>query len=269
MSRIGADQSVLPRTLPVSAERRAAGVLDVEVCDLGWNDAALPPAVLLTYDVDVFDAGAFVNHGIVLPANIARSVRKRQAEFFMGRVAAREALVALERLLHEPASAERFPQGLQIGVGDSREPIWPEGVVGSITHAGRYAASVAAHAPGLRGVGIDIECLLGTETLESVEDTVLQPSEKALLHALAGEMSYAMLLTIVFSAKESFFKGTFATVGSYFEFDAVSVTALDPVEGTLDIVLNRSLAPELPHGRPFSLRFQRIDAGTFITSFVW
>ena len=126
-----------------------------------------------------------------------------------------------------------------------------------------------ASAAGITGIGIDIERRIGPDTLQSVEDTVLKPAEQSLLHALEGNVSYEMLLTIAFSAKESFFKGSFATVGTYFDFTAVDITALDATDGTVELVLARSLAPALPQGRRFTLRIRYIDADTVLTSFLW
>ena len=272
MSRIETDPAVASGSRPISAERRTAGVRDIRAWDLGWNDAAVPAAVLISYDVEAFDVAAFASHGIAMPTNIERSVKKRQAEFFMGRLAAGDAVRALMEVgRDQPSPMDRLlpSWGPQIGTGASREPLWPDGMVGSISHAGRYAAAVAAGAPGLRGIGIDIECLIGAETRQSVEDTVLKPVEKALLHALVDEVSYEMLLTIAFSAKESFYKGSFATVGTFFDFDAVRITGVDAPNGTIHIVLERSLAPELPQGRPFTLHTGFIDATTVFTSFVW
>jgi 4'-phosphopantetheinyl transferase EntD len=270
---------------PLSAERRAVGVVDVRACDLGWADPRVPAAVLIAYDVEAFDVSAFGRFGVGMPESIGRSVSKRQAEFFMGRLAAGDAVGALVGRAHaRPSPLKRLPHEQQIGVGASRQPVWPVGVVGSITHAGRFAAAVAAEGAGagatglgdgpgdgtgITGIGIDIERRIGTETCQSVEDTVLKPVEKALLHSLAGEVAYDMLLTIAFSAKESFFKGSFATVGTYFDFDAVEIVALDATGGTLEIMLTRSLAPALARGRRFAVRIQCIDADTVLTSFVW
>jgi 4'-phosphopantetheinyl transferase EntD len=292
MSHIDPDAVIAPAGPPLSEERRASGVVDVRSFELGWADVGVLPAMLIAYDVEAFGVAAFARHGIDMPASIERSVKKRQAEFFMGRLAAGDALEALSEVGREhPSPLKRLLQGAreghsdggregrsegpssgegwQIAVGASREPVWPAGVVGSITHAGRYAAAVVASAAGITGIGIDIERRIGPETRQSVEDTVLKPAEQSLLHALAGSVPYEMLLTIAFSAKESFFKGSFASVGTYFDFDAVDLTALDATGGTLELVLTRSLAPALPQGRRFTLRTQCIDADTILTSFVW
>jgi 4'-phosphopantetheinyl transferase EntD len=277
MSHVDPNAIVASTVRPLSAERRMAGVVDVRSFELGWADVDVPPATLITYDVEAFETAAFARLGIDMPESVQRSVRKRQAEFFMGRLAAGDAVEALPEFSREhPSPLKRllrvgggYPAVRRIAIGESRQPIWPEGVVGIITHAGRFAAAVAANAGSITGIGIDIEQLIRPETRQSVEDTVLKPAEQALLHALAGSVPYEMLLTIAFSAKESFFKGSFATVGTYFDFDAVELTALDPTGGTLELGITRSLAAALPEGRRFTLRTRHIDADTILTSFVW
>jgi 4'-phosphopantetheinyl transferase EntD len=122
---------------------------------------------------------------------------------------------------------------------------------------------------GITGIGIDIEQRIGAETRRSVEGTVLNKVEQALLHIPGHALPYDMLLTLAFSAKESFFKGTFATVGTYFDFDAVVLTALDVAGGTLELTLARTLAAPLPDARRFTVRYRFIDADTVLTSFVW
>ncbi|WP_052767349.1 4'-phosphopantetheinyl transferase family protein [Luteibacter rhizovicinus] len=274
---------MMPNRHPVPDEWRAFGVVDVQSVDLGWKQPSVPPAVLITYDVDAFDVEAFGRLGVATPASIGRSVTKRQAEFLMGRLAARAAIDGLVgRRGEHPSPMNRLQQGADgssgshardaIGIGASRQPIWPAGVVGSISHAGRYAAAVVARSAneaGITGIGIDIEQRISAETRESVEGTVVTDAERSFLHGMDSELPYDMLLTIAFSAKESFFKGSFASVGTYFDFDAVNLVALDVATGSLELALTRTLAPTLPQGRRFTLRAQCIDADTILTSFVW
>ena len=74
-------------------------------------------------------------HGILYPeeaASIKRAVPKRWREFTAGRLCAREALRRL--------GIERHP----ILVGEHREPLWPSGVVGTLSHCDDcYGAAVA------------------------------------------------------------------------------------------------------------------------------
>jgi len=282
MSYVDPDPRMMPDRHPVPDEWRAFGVVDVHSVDLGWKQPSVPAAVLITYDVEAFRVDAFARLGVAMPASIGRSVTKRQAEFLMGRLAAGEAVGALrEGGCEHPSPMNRLLQGpgvhdhVTIGIGDLRQPIWPQGMVGSITHAGRYATAVVAESPrsagngGIHGIGIDIERRIAPETRESIESTVVTATEQAFLRSVGGDLPYDMLLTVAFSAKESFFKGSFASVGAYFDFDAVDLVALDTSAGELELVLTRSLAPAFPQGRRYTLRTQCLDADTVLTSFVW
>ncbi|MFC3656990.1 4'-phosphopantetheinyl transferase [Xanthomonas hyacinthi] len=157
----------------------------------------------------------------------------------------------------------------EIGTGAFREPLWPTGIVGSITHTRSYAAAIALPASNYTGIGIDIEHLIAAKAQHTVESTALVASERTLLKGLTGDLSYETSLTVAFSAKESFFKGTFATVKHYFGFEAVELTALDNASGTLELMIVQPLATNLPIGRRFMLRFGFIDSETLITSFLW
>ena len=70
----------------------------------------------------------------------------RQSEFATGRSCAHRALAAIG------ADVDA------IGQGSRRQPIWPDGVTGSISHAVGLAAAVATHADGaVASLGLDVE----------------------------------------------------------------------------------------------------------------
>ena len=120
-----------------------------------------------------------------------RAVPSRVAEFFTSRALARDAL------------AEWGQPAVAIGVGGHREPLWPNGFFGSITHsAGRCAVVVAR-----RSVGLDIE---GEDSDLSVEHDLL---------LAGGERSVSLLAT--FSVKEAVFKACFPIDGQWREFNEV------------------------------------------------
>ena len=122
-------------------------------------------------------------------AALERAVPRRVAEFRRGRACAR---AALERL-GVPACA--------IAVGKEREPIWPAGVVGSITHGGGLVAAVAARRERIAALGLDVEP--AGPLPEGTRGLIVHPSEDA------GDG----LEKVVFSAKESIFKALFPLTG--------------------------------------------------------
>ena len=154
---------------------------------------------------------------------VARAVPKRRAEFARGRACARE---ALRRAGYGPEGAARAtgaapltedPGFVEIPVGASREPLWPEGFTGSITHCDGFVAAVAAHAGVVRAIGLDAE--VDRALPDGVPAQVITPEEAEALPDAGQHI-------VCFSAKESIHKAVFPLTGVWLDFLDVSV-ALD------------------------------------------
>jgi 4'-phosphopantetheinyl transferase EntD len=139
---------------------------------------------------------------------VQRAVQKRAAEFAAGRSCA--------RLLLREFGIRDCP----IGVGDDRQPLWPEAVVGSITHTAGFCAAVMAPKNALRAVGID------SEIAKSVEPQlwrgICTSAEAAWLGSLPQSEQPAAA-TLIFSAKEAFYKCQFPLTQERLGFHDVSV----------------------------------------------
>jgi 4'-phosphopantetheinyl transferase EntD len=154
-----------------------------------------------------------------MPA-IARAVPKRRAEFAAGRRAARAAL------------AEIGIAPVAVPVGDHRAPVWPEGVVGAITHDAGVALAAVARSDRMRGLGIDV-----TEAAPLPGNT-----RRAILPHAAEQGLSPLEERAVFSAKESLFKALFPFLGTYFGFEAAAVR-VDLEAGGFEITLAVPLGP--------------------------
>ena len=220
-----------------------------------WNGSALPLHVI-AFDVASFKTSAFAEHGITCPPSIARSVPKRQAEYFHGRLAARRALGAFGLSAYE------------IGTGNSREPLWPAGIMGGITHNRHYAAAVVLDmaANGGLGIGIDIESAATPADEQALLASVVAPAEQAYLRSIDVQLPFNLLLSMVFSAKESFFKASFNTVGRFFDFDAITLLRIDAQRRVLWFQIVDTLAPSLPAGAVHEIHYTMINADTVCTS---
>ncbi|ELF1045342.1 enterobactin synthase subunit EntD [Enterobacter asburiae] len=174
-----------------------------------------------------FDPTTFTDADLLwLPhyAELANAGRKRKAEHLAGRIAAAHALGAI----HERA----IP-----GIGPSGEPLWPEGVSGSITHSGAQAmAVVVRHQDAL--VGIDCEAILPDREAREIQDGIVDAQEAICL--THSGYPFALALTLAFSAKESLFKALFPQVRTYMGFDCARIMTLD--ERTLTLALTRPQA---------------------------
>lgn len=218
-----------------------------------------PLEVLLAgFDTAAFDSAAFAREGIQMPASVAGSVGKRQAEFFHGRQLARQ---ALQQLGHG---------GVQIPIGPHRQPHWPPGVVGSISHTDGLVAALAVPLPpgagAEAGVGVDVERILAPAAIAEVAASVLTMAERGRLQALAAP-DWPLAFSLVFSAKESLFKSAFPAVGRYFDFSAAEVVGIDTRRALVQLRLATPLHPLFPLGRLCELPFRQLGESHVLTAF--
>jgi 4'-phosphopantetheinyl transferase EntD len=141
---------------------------------------------------------------------MVRAVPKRVREFAAGRLCARRALAEF--------GIVDFP----VRVADDRQPVWPGSMVGSITHTAGYGAAVVAERRSLAAVGLDSE-VVGDVKAE-LWPRVCVPTESAWIASLPASEQPAAV-TLIFSAKEAFYKCQFALVGERLNFHDVRVEA--------------------------------------------
>jgi len=139
---------------------------------------------------------------------LTRAVPGRRAEFARGRACARAALCALGR------GAEPIP------VGPDRAPIWPRGVVGSITHCRGLVAAVVGPTATLRGLGLDAEPR--APLAADLARRIAADDERST--AGLSEAHASLLPRILFSAKEVVHKCIYPLVGVTLDFLDVAVT---------------------------------------------
>lgn len=179
------------------------------------------------------------------------AVPKRRAEFLAGRFAARRALGAL--------GVDATP-----GRDEGGCPIWPAGVVGSITHGAERALCAVARAGDLLGIGIDAERLMSASTKDELMARICADTERTALEAALSAPEPARV-TFAFSAKESLYKCLFPLVGRFMDFSAARVVAASAVatsgglRGELTLELTVDWSPSLPRGRTFRAVFVASD----------
>ena len=237
------------------AQRSLPGLLDCRQLDVAVGAHALD-VQLLRFDPPSFDSSAFMLADITCPPAIRRSVQKRQADYFYGRLAARIAL------------AETGCPLADVGIGPHRKPLWPPGVVGSITHGNGYAAATVVTDSRLRGIGIDIEAPIKGSIVDGIDLQVLCARERALLERHPA-VSYTLAVALVFSAKESFFKALFNSVGHYFGFDAMVLESLDMAGGRMYFRTRIALCPDWPAATGAVVHFRLLATGEVLTAFTW
>ena len=181
-----------------------------------------------------FRKSLFDEFSIPFADNLHRAVEKRQAEYLAGRYCAKNALRAINADVPIISS------------GKHREPLWPVGVVGSISHSSDTAVACVSKSPRILGIGIDLEKTIDSETCNKIERMILTDRDrKNMSHLIMPKEKY---FSLVFSLKESFFKAAFNQVGEYFDFDAISIIELNETEFFARFIINRDLSEKLKKG---------------------
>jgi 4'-phosphopantetheinyl transferase EntD len=171
----------------------------------------LPPGVVST------EAWGDEQSALIFPeerAQIGNAVASRLQEFATCRSLARRALSQLG-----------IPQ-TPILRGGRGEPLWPPGVVGSITHCTGYRAAAAAECTRMASLGIDAE--VHDALPQEVVESVLVDEEIAWLENAPDRRHWDRVL---FSAKESIYKAWFPLTRRWLDFKGVQVT-IEIAEGT-------------------------------------
>jgi len=143
-------------------------------------------------------------------AHVARAVDKRKREFTLGRSCARQALGALGI-----AAQPLVPNA-------DRSVRWPAEAWGSVTHTEGFCAAVAALRTHVAGLGIDAE-MRGRVT-EKLWSHVATQGEIAWFRSAPSEREAAERATLLFSAKEAFYKAQFCVSETFVGFHEVELT---------------------------------------------
>jgi 4'-phosphopantetheinyl transferase EntD len=165
-----------------------------------------------------------VSHGIVVeggdlkPADrdllleeersLGNVVPARRREFRAGRIYARQALQGLG------AGTSVIP------IGDNRAPLWPAGVVGSISHTRSLCVVAVGSTAEFLGIGIDIEedSPLSCELAQLVSGAAETEGRDEIERRLGCDLP-----KLLFVIKEAFYKMYFSLTGRFLAFHDVRV----------------------------------------------
>jgi 4'-phosphopantetheinyl transferase EntD len=172
-------------------------------------DGLLPHDVITEYGDPTQPASDLLPEEAAL---VASAGDKRRNEFARGRACARAAL-------------SRFGiHGFALLAGPEREPIWPPGVVGSVTHTQGLCAVAVAACDRYAGLGIDVEPAL--PLTPALVERICRNDETAQLSRLQG-IAPLTAARLVFSAKEAVYKCQFRLTRKFLAFREVGIE-LDP-----------------------------------------
>jgi len=182
---------------------------------------------------------------------LAKASAPRLQEFAAGRACARAALSAL---------------GWSAGpilVGADRSPVWPPGFAGSISHTMGYCLAVAAKrsdaGAAIRSLGVDAETM-GSVTSDLWPHLMRDEEVNHLLRL--GEAEQAVHASLIFSAKEAFYKAQYPLTHGWINFEDVAVELGD---STFVATLRNTDLPIAKQALTFEGKF-RIDYPYVVTA---
>ncbi len=182
-----------------------------------------------------------------------KAVAQRRYEFFAGRKAARQ---ALGKLGIEP---------LAIPIGLQRDPVWPKGIVGAITHTHDHAVAIVASANCFRGVGLDLEKngriseVLAAEIEASAGGLNSDTKDRLSSNGICGH-------TLRYSAKESGFKAYFPLYKHFLAYKDVTCT-VDLTTNSFTLRADEALEPLMQEHRLVRGMFN--CTGPYLATFAW
>ena len=180
----------------------------------------LPPDVVAVTDTELGldEAAVLAALHPVEAEQIAGSVAGRRADFAWARACAREAMGRLG-----------VPAG-PIVRGGRGMPVWPPGVVGTLTHTNGLRAAALASADRVRSVGLDVEP--HAPLADGVLEAVSLPEEAAWVRAVGAEIRSVHWDTLLFTAKEATYKAWFPLTRRWLGFADAHITLVpDPPRG--------------------------------------
>lgn len=204
--------------------------------------AALPPGVALGA------ADPLVLHPLWPGETPGACVPARLREFSAGRAAARAAMARLN------VAAAAIP------AGPDRAPVWPPGLVGSISHCAGACLAVLARDQDFRSLGLDLEPLHPIEA--DLWPSLLTPGELERLRA-CPQARRGLAVLRHFVAKEAAFKAQYRLSGALIGFDALEIAFAD-------LGFTARFAQDVP---PFSagtcLPGRLVATASHLAAFVW
>lgn len=163
------------------------------------------------------------------------AVRNRQLSFLAGRLCAEHGLRTSGCDIVGP-----------LGRGNSGEPLWPEGWRGSISHARHVALAVVMPRIGRFGIGIDAEEILDDQSLQDVLQVCANNDDRRFI--AKGADSACLAATVMFCAKEAYYKAMNGVTRRFMDFDEISLKSLSLRSG--DFCLQPTIASQDPDTLP-------------------
>jgi enterobactin synthetase component D len=173
---------------------------------------------------------------------------KRKNEFYSGRWCAIQCLI------------QKNESNFAIQIGEDRAPIWPTGIIGSISHSNRLAAALLDESAYCLAIGLDIQPASSQTLAQDLKKTILHPLE---IKRFDYQFN-AKLFDLIFSAKESLFKALYPSCSIFFDHQDAEIFKIDATQSILQIRLLRSLGNYWYKNQIFDVNFDYMS-GELVT----
>ncbi|MCO4755598.1 MAG: 4'-phosphopantetheinyl transferase superfamily protein [Bacteriovoracaceae bacterium] len=158
---------------------------------------------------------------------------KRKQEYLAGRYCAKKACEKINVSLNS------------LPMADDRSPIWPEGIVGSISHT--HGLAIAAVSDELFAIGLDAETMIEDARFDKIKRLIVTDEEISKFN----HISFAP--TLIFSAKEALYKTLHPKCKEYFGF----------LEATVDEISTDTFSIRLHSQKQKVSNFNKIYNGKY------
>lgn len=222
---------------PLSAHRTCIDADSIEIKSINHLIIAQ-----CKFDPSQFNENDYEQLAIQLPNSLKDAVTRRKSEFLAGRYLAMLALASIGKPHYH------------IPIGENRAPVWPDNIVGSISHSQNIAQCILSRDQYYQYLGLDIEHWISETDTSDISDSIVTNASEYLLVMRA--LPFNKAITLIFSAKESLFKAIYKEVGHYFEFSAAKVSAFDLTENSLTLTLTENLSTTMHSGKQFQCRYE-------------
>ena len=195
--------------------------------------------VCIATNYDLANMGGIDQSGVRLPDSMQDAAPRRKAEYITGRICAGAAIRCLSGVPQIP------------GRSSDGAPLWPEGLVGSISHSRGKAIAIAGSRHRYARLGVDLEKKLDFDEASEIASLVLARHENECLNEMVQE---PLSVTLGFSAKESLFK---ALCPEALEFDPFEISRIVAVglNGSVTLQLQKHLSADHVRGRLFNVHW--------------
>jgi 4'-phosphopantetheinyl transferase EntD len=126
--------------------------------------------------------------------------------------------------------------------GPAGEPIWPDGITGSITHCYPWSIVVAAKCSGEFVIGVDLESLLKSRRVD-ISAVICRKGE---LDWISAGNYFHERMAMIFSAKEALYKALYPVLQRYIDFKEVELSWLNERSCFAVEIMSDSAASLLP-----------------------